>query len=57
MSRDAPDILLYSALNIEDMLCHAPTICARSRTVQKVFMIPAAMAGADSKRRRSKMLY
>ena len=41
MSRDAPDVLLYSALNIEDMLCHTPTIRARSRTVQKVFMIPA----------------
>ena len=25
VSREAPDVLLYSALNIEDMLCHAPT--------------------------------
>jgi hypothetical protein len=25
MSGDAPDVLLYSALNIEDMLCHATT--------------------------------
>ena len=45
MSGDAPDVLLYSALNIEDMLCHAPTIRARSRTVQKVFMIPAGHGG------------
>ena len=45
MSRDAPDVLLYGALNIEDMLCHATTIRARSRTVQKVFMIPAGRGG------------
>src|SRR4026209_1171434 len=25
VSREAPDVLLYSALNTEDMLCHAPT--------------------------------
>jgi hypothetical protein len=37
--------LLYRILDFVDALAHASTISTRSRTVQKVFVTPAAIAG------------
>jgi hypothetical protein len=39
VSRHAADIFFHSALDVKDSLGHPFTICTRSRTVQKVFVL------------------
>jgi hypothetical protein len=48
MSRDPPDVLFHSTLDVKDSLCHYSTFCARSWSVQNVLIIPMAMVGAGA---------